>query len=800
MEKYNVLVVNQDFKSLHTIFDYLEEESIYNVMNATNSKMVQTIIRKKELDVVLLDWETSIASELEVYHYLQQQSSTKEVPIVISTHPARTQTINEIITTDISGYVPKPIEKPVLIKIINQAIEGHKESKAKRVAEKNALEQAKQQMLEEQNRIAREKQKVESNRYAVLEEQKRLKNELEEERSRLANDKAQLENEKKRLDLNQSDIASTKDQIEASQIDLQQKEEQLHLAKTTLLEEREAFFKEKQGLAEEREKLLREQQETVEEQQYQQSETEKQRQVLEASQQHLEDEKQKLESEQQQIEKEKLRLQQQNEALEKEKARIAQDKKEISSARKSLRKQEALLAKSKTQELSESEKVEAKDTAEAMTSAESAQSLEKLNPTEVNQKKVNQPTNPKIALETPTKAIEEESSASEPTHSSEKIQEQQPLTKPEPTLEEKVVTGEEENVYLSEKTREQAPATPETWVMEREQLDEMRKQLFKAKENFEEEKERFIQEKERILLENNKAREGSKELNQLQKSVLSAKDQLSKIERELTQKQAKLKLIEMEEKASSRSTSAIPQQLQRATEETLTTSDMTLEGHSFSKLLEEEASRLHTSSLMQYILPEEIAKDLVKADYEHVNYYPSVSILYIGFADLMSTVLKTDRSQLIDELEVFFKTINDRVQEYGLERVRTKNNMYACAQRQLSAEDPMPLLKASFEIRQMALNYHSQSKQVNDLVKKMYLGVNTTDVVAGDTIHKRFAYDIWSDIIQTTYHLKKSTDVPIHLLENTYKIVGDQINCEHVGKIRTNRRGDWKVYELISLG
>lgn len=785
MEKYNVLVVNQDFKSLHTIFDYLEEESIYNVMNATNSKMVQTIIRKKELDVVLLDWETSIASELEVYHYLQQQSSTKGVPIVISTHPARTQTINEIITTEISGYVPKPIEKSVLIKIINQAIEGHKETKAKKVAEKNALEQAKQQMLEEQNRIAQEKQKIENNHYAVLEEQKRLKNELNEARSQLANDKARLENEKKRLDLNQSNIASTKDQIEANQIDLQQKEEQLHLAKTTLLEEREAFLKEKQELAEEREKLLREQQELIEDQQYKQVEAEKQRHALEASQQHLEGEKQKLESEQQQIEKEKLRLQQQNEALEKEKVQIAQDKKEISSAHKSLRKQEALLAKSKTQELSEPEKAEAKDMAKVTASMKTEQSLEKLRLVEVSQKKENQPTNPKVALATTAETIEEANSTSELIKVSEQTQEQ-PLTKPE-------------EIHLAEKTQEQAPTTPEQWVMEREQLEEMRRQLFKAKENFEEEKERFIQEKERILLENNKAREGSKELSQLQKSVLSAKDQLAKIERELTQKQAKLKLIEMEEKATNRSTSVIPQQLQRATEETLTTSDMALEGYSFSKLLEEEASRLHTSSLMQYILPEEIAKDLVKADYAHVNYYSSVSILYIGFADLMSTVLKADRSQLINELEVFFKTINDQVQEYGLERVRTKNNMYACAQRQLSAEDPMPLLKASFEIRQMALNYHSQSKQVNDLVKKMYLGVNTTDVVAGDTIHKRFAYDIWSDIIQTTYHLKKSADVPIHLLENTYKIVGDQINCEYVGKIRTNRRGDWKVYELISL-
>lgn len=715
MKKYNVLVVNQDFKSLHTIFDYLEDEGKYNVMNATNAQMVQRIIRKKSLDVVLLDWETSIASELEVYHYLQQQESTREVPIVISTHPARTQTINEIITTDISAFVPKPIERVVLTKCIMQAIAGHREAKAKKAAEENALAVARQKMLEEEERIAQEKAKVESKKNAVIEEQRRLKKELAKEKERLSATKAQLETQKEQIHHNQNSIEATKGKIEETQESLQQKTNELQQAQESLLEEKEALLSEKQVFAEAKATLLQEQEETLE----------------------------KAQQEQQQLEEEKTALQHERERLADEQARIQQAQQRLQTQEKDLKANQAKLAQEETLL-----KTASKEMQEAQKSV------------------IKREVEPTVLLNTETKHTPEQ-------------------------------TDKEKDAEMASN-----PPTfnPDALQMEREQLEQARQQLLKAKERFEQEREEFLNNRDELLMENTQAREKGKDLAHLQRSVLATKAQLNKLEEELTHKQASLKLIEMEEKVAQRTNSAIPAKIQESLQAVATDNNpLSIQGESFSKLLEKEAARLHTSSLMQYILPEEIARDLDETDYVHVNYHPSVSILYIGFEDLMNAVLKTDRSQLINELEVFFKAINDWVQQYGLERVRTKNNMYACAHRTLGTGDPIPLLKASLDIRQMALNYQAESNEVNQLIKKMYLGINTTDVVAGDTMHKRFAYDIWSDIIQTTHHLKKNLDIPIHLLQNTYRLVQDQVSCEHVGKIRTNRRGDWQVYELVEV-
>jgi DNA-binding response OmpR family regulator len=725
MKKYNVLVVNQDFKSLHTIFDYLEDEGKYNVMNATNAQMVQRIIRKKSLDVVLLDWETSIASELEVYHYLQQQESTREVPIVISTHPARTQTINEIITTDISAFVPKPIERVVLSKCITQAIAGHREAKAKKAAEENALATARQKMLEEEKRIAQEKAQIESKKNAVIQEQRRLKKELEQEKERLSATKAQLETQKEQIDHNQNSIEATKGKIEETQEGLQEKARELQQAQENLLQEKEALLNEKQAFAEAKAALFQEKEEALEAAQQQQQQLEEEKTALQRERERLTDEQAHIHAAQE-------RVQAQAKALEASHVKLAQEEALLKTASKEL--QEAQKSAIKREVASE----------------------------------------PAVLPNAETKHTREQ------------------------TEEEK--DAEMVMNHLQDMVSNPPTLNPDALQMEREQLEQARQQLLKAKERFEQEREEFLTNRDELLMEATQAREKGKDLAHLQKSVLATKAQLSKLEDELTHKQASLKLIEMEEKVAQRTNSAIPAKIQESLQ-TVSTNDSSLsvQGESFSKLLEKEAARLHTSSLMQYILPEEIARDLDEADYVHVNYHPSVSILYIGFEDLMSAVLKTDRSQLINELEVFFKAINDRVQQYGLERVRTKNNMYACAHRTLGTGDPIPLLKASLDIRQMALNYQAESDEVNQLIKKMYLGINTTDVVAGDTMHKRFAYDIWSDIIQTTHHLKKNLDIPIHLLQNTYRLVQDQVSCEHVGKIRTNRRGDWQVYELVDV-
>ncbi|EAY25174.1 adenylate/guanylate cyclase domain-containing protein [Microscilla marina] len=736
MEKYNVLVVNQDFKSLHTIFDYLEDEGKYNVMNATNAQMVQRIIRKKSLDVVLLDWETSIASELEVYHYLQQQASTREVPIVISSHPARTQTINEIITTHISAFVPKPIERTLLIQCIIQAIAGHKQAKEQKLAEEDALETARQKMLEEEARIAQEKQKVESKKNAVLEEQKRLKEELEQEKTRLSETKAQLETQKKQIHQNQNSIEATKGKIEETQESLQQKAGELQKAQEELLQDKEVLLNEKQMFAKSKETLFKERERALKDTQQQQQRLDTQSKALEEARATLQQEKKRLKQEKESVQAEQQRLKQQQQALKVAKDKVAQE--------------EALL-KTASQELQQ----------------------------------------------VPTKALT--------TRNEENTQMAKDVVAPAntPIVHRSINEKQETKVvdkHSEETLNSTTDLTPNALQMERDQLEQARQQLLKAKERFEQEREDFLNNRDQLLMENTKAREKGNDLAHLQKSVLATKAQLSKLEEELTHKQAHLKLIEMEEKAAKRTNSAIPEKIQESLQAVMTDeAPLSIQGESFSKLLEKEAARLHTSSLMQYILPEEIARDLEEADYVHVNYHPSVSILYLGFEDLMNTVLKTDRSRLINELEVFFKAINDLVQQYGLERVRTKNNMYACAHRTLGTGDPMPLLKASLDIRQMALNYEADSQEVNNLIKKMYLGINTTDVVAGDTHHKRFAYDIWSDIIQTTHHLKKNLDIPIHLLQNTYRLVHDQVDCEHVGKIRTNRRGDWQVYELVAV-
>ncbi|MCS6821234.1 MAG: hypothetical protein NZ551_05115 [Microscillaceae bacterium] len=84
--KYSILIADKDIYNLHTIFEYLEENTInasFNVMNASNAETAILIARKKQPEIILLDWETAQAAEFDIIKNLKSVRDTSFIPIVL---------------------------------------------------------------------------------------------------------------------------------------------------------------------------------------------------------------------------------------------------------------------------------------------------------------------------------------------------------------------------------------------------------------------------------------------------------------------------------------------------------------------------------------------------------------------------------------------------------------------------------------------------------------------------------------------------------------------------------------------
>lgn len=83
---------------------------------------------------------------------------------------------------------------------------------------------------------------------------------------------------------------------------------------------------------------------------------------------------------------------------------------------------------------------------------------------------------------------------------------------------------------------------------------------------------------------------------------------------------------------------------------------------------------------------------------------------------------------------------------------------------------------------------------------ELRLGMNTGPLVAGVVGHKKFAYDVWGDTVNTASRLE-SSGVPgkINISATTYAAVKDLFHCEHRGQITAKNKGGIDMYFLYGV-
>jgi adenylate cyclase len=83
---------------------------------------------------------------------------------------------------------------------------------------------------------------------------------------------------------------------------------------------------------------------------------------------------------------------------------------------------------------------------------------------------------------------------------------------------------------------------------------------------------------------------------------------------------------------------------------------------------------------------------------------------------------------------------------------------------------------------------------------ELRLGMNTGPLVAGVVGHKKFAYDVWGDTVNTASRLE-SSGVPgkINIAVSTYELVKDFFDCEHRGQVQAKNKGEIDMYFLNGI-
>jgi class 3 adenylate cyclase len=205
--------------------------------------------------------------------------------------------------------------------------------------------------------------------------------------------------------------------------------------------------------------------------------------------------------------------------------------------------------------------------------------------------------------------------------------------------------------------------------------------------------------------------------------------------------------------------------------------------------------REKSEKLLLNILPPPIAERLKQKEDIIADSFNDVSILFsdiVGFTTLSSKITPEELVSVLNEIFGRFDTLAEK---YGLEKIKTIGDAYLVV-----SGLPLPRPDHADALARMALDMRVQLAELKITRKhglEIRIGLHAGPVVAGVIGHKKFAYDLWGDAVNTASRME-SHSIPghIHCSADLYEKLKDKFEFEKRSTIQVKGKGDMETYFL----
>jgi GAF domain-containing protein len=208
------------------------------------------------------------------------------------------------------------------------------------------------------------------------------------------------------------------------------------------------------------------------------------------------------------------------------------------------------------------------------------------------------------------------------------------------------------------------------------------------------------------------------------------------------------------------------------------------------------AEQKKSERLLLNVLPQDIALILKNEERVIADHFPSVSILFadvVSFTPMSAQMTPTELVELLNEVFSYF---DELVEKYGLEKIKTIGDCYmvAAGVPRLRSDHAQVLTSLALDIRDYVGQHEFRGKQLT-----FRIGLNSGPVVAGVIGHKKFAYDLWGDAVNTASRMEShGTGGAIQITEATYDLIKDDFICEPHGVVSVKGKGEMNVWYVLS--
>lgn len=202
--------------------------------------------------------------------------------------------------------------------------------------------------------------------------------------------------------------------------------------------------------------------------------------------------------------------------------------------------------------------------------------------------------------------------------------------------------------------------------------------------------------------------------------------------------------------------------------------------------------------LLLNILPTIIANRLKTEPTQIADRFANVTVL---FADIVGfTILAEQKTpeELVTMLNSIFSMIDDLVEKYDVEKIKTIGDAYMVA---AGIPEPRPdhaEIMANFALEMMEQVHQYNIKENQHF--QIRVGLHSGPVVAGVIGKKKFSYDLWGDTVNIASRMEShSMPNQIQVSSVTYELLKEKYNLESRGKVQVKGKGMTATYFLKKM-
>ncbi|TAH04226.1 MAG: hypothetical protein EAZ17_02265 [Sphingobacteriales bacterium] len=214
-----------------------------------------------------------------------------------------------------------------------------------------------------------------------------------------------------------------------------------------------------------------------------------------------------------------------------------------------------------------------------------------------------------------------------------------------------------------------------------------------------------------------------------------------------------------------------------------------------NKLLDQRKAEIET--LLLNILPYEVASELQKEGHATPRYYDSVSVMFTDFVSFSRIAESMSPQQIVSELNEFFTEMDEIIDKYGLEKIKTIGDSYMCAGGipTSNTTHPQDMVRAGLDIVEYLRQKNKLREEAGMAKWEIRIGINTGSIVAGVVGKKKYAYDIWGNTVNIASRMESNGEPGmLNISADTYALIKDRFDCTHRGKIYAKNVGEIDMY------